>query len=197
MLETIREYGLEQLLASGEQEAARAAHAAYYLRLAEEADRWLWGPQLSTWLERLEREHDNLRAALAWSLEPVPGKEAGQRVELALRLGAALHRFWFSHGYISEGHTELSRALAANAGVTPAGRAKALVVAADLAYAYGDIRQVEIVAEVGLALARALGDALGMARAGPAWARGGLRQTRACQGTRAAGGEPGALSGPG
>ncbi len=165
MLETIREYGLEALTDQQEMETTCAAHAAYYLRLAEEADVWLWGPQLFAWLERLEREHDNLRAALAWSLEPVPGEEAGQRMEMALRLGGALHRFWFSHGHFSEGRTFLERALALSAGVTTVRRAKALVIAADLAYHHGDAQQVEALAEESLALSRAVGDALGIARA--------------------------------
>ncbi len=165
MLETIREYGLEALIDQQEMETTCAAHAAYYLRLAEEADVWLWGPQLFAWLERLEREHDNLRAALAWSLEPAPGEAAGQRMEMALRLVAALHRFWFSHGHFSEGRTFLERALAASAGVTTVRRAKALVVAADLAYSHGDAQQAEALAEESLALSRSLGDGLGIARA--------------------------------
>ena len=69
MLETIREYGLEALKTSGEMEATRRAQAVYYLRLAEEAEPELTGPQQIMWLERLEREHENLRAALHWSLE--------------------------------------------------------------------------------------------------------------------------------
>jgi predicted ATPase/class 3 adenylate cyclase/Tfp pilus assembly protein PilF len=165
MLETIREYGLEALTEQQELETTRAAYAAYYLQLAEEADVWLWGPHLFVWLERLEQEHDNLRAALVWSLEQVPGEEAGQRNEMALRLGGALHRFWFSHGHFSEGRIFLGQALAASAGVTTARRAKALVVAADLAFDQGDIQHVEALAEKSLALYRALGDVLGIARA--------------------------------
>jgi predicted ATPase len=64
LLETIREYGLEALETSGEMEAAQHAHALYYLALAEEAEAELEGPQQVRWLQRLEREHDNLRAAL-------------------------------------------------------------------------------------------------------------------------------------
>jgi len=165
MLETIREYALEALVESGEMVTIQAAHTAYYLRLSEEADVWLWGPQLFVWLERLEREHENLRAALAWSLEPVQGEEAGQRNEVALRLGGALHRFWFSHGHFSEGRIFLGQALAASAGVTTARRAKALVVAADLAFDVGDYERVEALAEESLVLSRAVGDELGIARA--------------------------------
>jgi hypothetical protein len=82
MLETIREYGLEVLTASGEME--------------------ITGPRQAIWLERLEREHDNLRVALQWGL--VPGED-GHRREIAVRLGGALRRFWIVHGHLSEGGT--------------------------------------------------------------------------------------------
>jgi non-specific serine/threonine protein kinase len=134
----------------------------YYVRLAEEADKWLWGKELFVWLER---EHDNLRAALAWSLERVPVEEAEQRKEVALRLGGALHRFWFSRGHFNEGRAFLERALAASSGLVTASRAKALVVAADLASDQGDMQPVETLAEESLALSREAGDALGIARA--------------------------------
>jgi len=90
MLETIREFGLEVLAASGEEEMTRQAHAAYYLALAEEAEPEYGGPQQVVWLERLEREHGNLRAALQWSIEPGATQ---QRIEIGLRLGGALRRF--------------------------------------------------------------------------------------------------------
>src|SRR5262249_27123254 len=69
MLETIREYGWETLTASGEAEATRKAHAAYYLALAKEAAPKLFGPQLAEWMRRLQQELDNLRAAMGWLLE--------------------------------------------------------------------------------------------------------------------------------
>ncbi len=90
LLETIREYGLEKLSERGELEATQHAHAAYYLRLSEEAEAQIECAQQVRWLERLEREHDNLRAALRWGLEPAPDEEGEQRRELALRLGGAL-----------------------------------------------------------------------------------------------------------
>jgi predicted ATPase len=87
MLETIREYALERLNARSEGEAQRKRHTNYYLALAERAEPETLGAQQVVWLERLEREHDNLRAALGWAI--------GQRQsEMALRLGAALWRFW-------------------------------------------------------------------------------------------------------
>src|SRR2546429_5724641 len=104
MLETIREFGLECLEALGEMEATQQAHAAYYLALAEKAERELGGPELVAWLDRLEWEHDNLRTALHWFLEQgkaegdVESKDGGQNIEMALRLGAALERFWVVRG---------------------------------------------------------------------------------------------------
>src|SRR5205823_1716748 len=92
MLETIREYGLEVLASGGEAEATREAHASYYLALAEQAELELSSPQQISWFERLEREHDNLRAALSWFLEQGPDM---QRSELAMRLSGALSQFWF------------------------------------------------------------------------------------------------------
>ena len=99
MLATIREYGLEALAASGEMASTRRAHAVYYLRLAEDAETEIGGPQQAAWLERLEREHDNLRAALLWSLEQAENEEATddeRSMEAALRLGGALRDFWES-----------------------------------------------------------------------------------------------------
>jgi predicted ATPase len=83
MLETLREYGLERLAPGGEAQATRQAHARYYLALAERAEPQLSSPQQLSWFERLEREHDNLRAALSWFLEQ--GSD-GQSSALALRL---------------------------------------------------------------------------------------------------------------
>ncbi|MFQ5794857.1 MAG: AAA family ATPase [Candidatus Bipolaricaulia bacterium] len=86
MLETIREYGLERLEASGEAEATQRTRADYYLALAEQAEPKLWGgPEQGEWLDRLEVEHDNLRAALAWC-------EQSGECEVGLRLGVALRR---------------------------------------------------------------------------------------------------------
>lgn len=96
MLETIRAYGLEQLLVRGEEAAVRAAHGRYYLALAEAASAQMHGPDQPDWLERLERDHDNLRATLRWAAD------SGE-TDIALRLGRALTLFWFFHGHFSEG----------------------------------------------------------------------------------------------
>jgi predicted ATPase/class 3 adenylate cyclase/DNA-binding SARP family transcriptional activator len=90
LLETVRQYGRDRLLESGEEEAVRERHRDYFLALAEEAEPQLRGPQQKAWMDRLEREHDNLRAALEWSFTEEGGAEA------ALRLTAALA--WFGWG---------------------------------------------------------------------------------------------------
>jgi len=163
MLETMREYGLEALVASGEVETARHAHAVYYLALAQEAEPELGGLQQVEWLERLEREHDNLRAALSWSLEPGLDEEDEQRSELGLRLGGALRESWIRCGHLSEGRSLLERALAASAGVATARRVKALVAPADLAFVQGNMTAMRSLAEEALVLCRQLGDRAGIA----------------------------------
>jgi predicted ATPase/DNA-binding CsgD family transcriptional regulator len=104
MLETIREYGWEALTERQEREAAQTAHAAYYLTLAEEAERALGSLQQQLWLERLGREYDNLRAALHWLRVQGSRLEGGdEAAELALRLEAALSWFWTLRGYQNDG----------------------------------------------------------------------------------------------
>jgi len=151
MLETIREYGLEALTASGENEVTRHAHTRYYLALAEEAPSKLFGVKQEVWYERLEREHDNLRAALNWLLKR---KEA----EMALRLGGALGTFWGKRGHFNEGQAFLERALTASKGVVTSARAKALVASAWLAWPQNDKDRMQQRAEESLALYRQLGD---------------------------------------
>ncbi len=158
MLETIREYGQELLASSGEAAAARQAHAEYFLQVAEEAVPALDGPLLASWLDRLEGEHDNLRAALHWLLE------AG-KTDMALRLGSALERFWVVRGYRNEGLTFLERALVGRAEAAPAVRAKALLVAARLSFMQSDYERGKALAQEGLALFRELGDKPGIALA--------------------------------
>src|SRR6266487_2682134 len=104
MLETMREYGLERLRESGEAQMCQRAHALYYLALAEEAELHLKGALQVQWWKRLEREIENLRAALAWLVEEGEG-------ELALRLSGALGWFWNIRGYWSEGRRWLEEAL--------------------------------------------------------------------------------------
>ncbi|MEZ4662697.1 MAG: LuxR C-terminal-related transcriptional regulator [Caldilineaceae bacterium] len=104
MLATIQEYAVELLTSSGEMDLAHRAHAAYFCTLAETAAQHLTGPAQRAWAEQMEREHNNLRAALAWSIERRSG-------DFAIRMGAALWRFWFTRGYVSEGRRWLSQIL--------------------------------------------------------------------------------------
>jgi DNA-binding CsgD family transcriptional regulator/tetratricopeptide (TPR) repeat protein len=162
MLETIREFGLECLVASGEAEVAQQAHAEYYLALAEAAEKNLEGTQHVMWLERLERERDNFRAALWWWLKQ---GEAGQGMEMALRLSTALRQFWSLRGNYSESRSFLERALAGSEGVVASVRAKALCAAARLALVQGDMYQAETLGEESLALYREIGETAGIAHA--------------------------------
>jgi len=162
MLETIREYGLERLSSSGEWEATQQAHADYYLWLAEEVEPHLWGPGQIRWLERLEQEHDNLRAALRWFVGQGASK---QSIEKALLLGAALRSFWMIRGYYSEGRTFLEQALARSEGIETTVRAKGLWAATTMANFQGDNDRAEALSQESLALHRQLGDRRGIAYA--------------------------------
>ena len=162
MLETIREYGLETLTESNEMSITRQAHARYFLTLAEQAESELGGPQQALWLGRLEREHDNLRAAMRWSI----GDDGnGGNREIALRLGGALRRFWQMHGHLNEGQIFLERVLLASEGfkVSTQARAKALIAAATLASTQNDYDRVETYCQQSLVLFRELGDQFGIA----------------------------------
>lgn len=158
MLETIRAYALERLAESGEAERLRRRHAAYYLALAEAAEPRLTGSEQATWFDRVEAEHDNLRAALGWLLEQGTG-EAGAR------LTAALWRFWYARGYLSEGRRWLEAALGERNATPDDLRAKVLYAAGVLAYAQGDYAAGGALQEESLTLRRALGDKAGIAQA--------------------------------
>jgi tetratricopeptide (TPR) repeat protein len=109
LLETIHEYALERLAEAGEEEQTRRRHAGHYAAFAEQAISQLHGREGLAWLDRLEAEHDNLRAALSWSLEA--GAADGERVATGLRLVQALGPFWYRHGYAAEGRRWLERAI--------------------------------------------------------------------------------------
>ena len=151
LLETIREFGLEQLAARGEEPAARQAHAAHFLALAEEAEPHALLPEQEPWLARLGAEHDNLRAALAWL------EQAGQG-EAMLRLAGGLVRFWHIRSHYAEGRNWLERALALGGDAPVALRARALGDAGWLSVDQGDTRGAEALIGESLALWRALGD---------------------------------------
>jgi len=180
MLHTVREFGLEVLASAGETVATRQPHAAYYLALAEQADPHLQGSEQTSWLVRLEQEHENLRAAISFLLEQArleAGTHEGQQDELALRLCMALYRFWLNRGYMREGLAFLEQALATHEGVAAPLRARALFGAADLAFGLDDMQRAETRGSESLELFRQQGDKVGMADAllllgGSAWARG-------------------------
>jgi predicted ATPase/DNA-binding SARP family transcriptional activator/Tfp pilus assembly protein PilF len=158
MLETIREYALERLAERGEDADLRRRHAEYFADLAEAAEPELTGASQSDWLERLEADHDNIRAALGW----VSGQADG---ELQLRLAAAVSRFWYVRGFLTEGRRWLEVALAPDGyGRRPALQAKAFRVASALAVMQGDYRAARELCENGLALYRSLDDVPGVAR---------------------------------
>jgi predicted ATPase/transcriptional regulator with XRE-family HTH domain len=156
MLETIREYALERLEASGETQSLRQRHAAYYLKQAELA---LQGVEQRRWLTHLECEHDNLRATLAWS------QSSDGDVQLGLRLGGGLWLFWLLRGYVSEGRAWLADllALAQPRNIVPSIQAKALHGAGVLATYQGDYIQTVALCHESLALYRILGDMRGVA----------------------------------
>src|SRR6266699_1646026 len=179
MLETIREYALESLESHGETQAARRAHATYFLALAEEAEQGMTGPQQAVLLERLEQEHDNLRAAMQWSTS---NAEEGKAI--ALRLGGALSPFWYVRAYFSEGRDFLERALSRCDEVAAPVQARALYAASQLHEALGSLDRAEEFYEQSLALYRELGDTLGIANclhllADISWGRGNLAEARA------------------
>ena len=151
LLETIREYGVELLDASGETEITREAHAGYYLKLVDEAEPHLKGVQQTTWLARLEQEQENLRAALSWFIER--GEE-----ESALHFCGALWWFWRPRGYWSEGRRWLEAALGLPQARGPTvARARALWAAGDLAYYQDGDLTARSLLEEGVSLCRALG----------------------------------------
>ncbi|HEU0113928.1 MAG TPA: LuxR C-terminal-related transcriptional regulator, partial [Thermomicrobiales bacterium] len=152
MLETIREYAGERLAASGEADATRAAHAAWFLALAERAQLAPIAPGHEPWLDRFEAERGNLRAALAWLAE------RGERGAL-LRLAAGLRWFWYVHGPYDEAREWLTRGLAAgDAADLTAGRAAGMLGL--LTIYRGDLDQAGALIERALALCRQAGDAL-------------------------------------
>jgi predicted ATPase/DNA-binding winged helix-turn-helix (wHTH) protein len=132
MLQTIREYALEKLEASGEQASTKRSHAAYCLVLAEEAAAEDCGAEGAEWLERFAFEHDNFRAGLDWLTETGDA-------EWGLRLGAALFRFWETREYLAEGRDRLGKLLKLAGAVAPTkARARALSAAGVLATGQGD-----------------------------------------------------------
>ena len=173
LLETIRQYAREQLLQAGaaEAKAVRGRHVAFFLALVEQAAPALRGGEQVVWLARLEAEHDNLRAALQWTRQPAGMSVPLGGPEVSLRLAGGLARFWYLHGYWSEGRGWLRPALA-SPGPEPApaslrrARAEAL---AGLAWLMDENGEDIPLYQASLALARELDDRVGMATALRGW----------------------------
>jgi non-specific serine/threonine protein kinase len=157
LLETVRQYGWEKLLESGEAVEIRLRHAGFFLELAEAAEPAIMGPGQEAWVERLEQEHDNLRAALGWLWEE-------GEAERGLRLAGALGRFWWFRGYFSEGRAQLGEflELAGAASGRTAARAKALhtlgvLIYRSADYSAGDQEVARSLLEEGVEIYRELG----------------------------------------
>jgi predicted ATPase/DNA-binding SARP family transcriptional activator/DNA-binding CsgD family transcriptional regulator len=150
MLEPVRQYARARLQESGEAEGVLRRHVEFFLMLAEKAEPELRGPRQEAWLERLEAEHDNFRAALSWALQ------RGE-AELGLQLSAALVEFWHLHVHHNEARRWLEEALTKES-APPSVRVKALERAGFLAWEQGDYERAEALGEEGLGLARRLGE---------------------------------------
>ena len=159
MLETIREFAMEQAVAGGRWDGLRERHAALFRELAETSAGQVMGSTKRQWLDRLEQEHDNLRAAFAWAQET-------EAAETALLLSASLWRFWQMRGYLGEGLERAMQALALpHSHEHPSSRADTLSAAAGLAYWLGDSERSRSLYLEEIAARTALGDRRGLAEA--------------------------------
>ena len=164
MLETVREYAWEQLDRLGMLPAARRAHARYFLTLAERADPHLRAQDQLPWYFHLEREHNNLRAALRWLLDA--GREEGHSEQAAgLRLAGALSWFWWTRGYIEEGARWLDEALVRTPDADPALRARALRSAGTMLAYRGAVNRAATLLDEALTLAQRCQDRAEVAQA--------------------------------
>lgn len=155
--ETIRAYGRECLSNSEEALAIRRQHAKFFLNFAEQIEPELLGPSQELCLDRLETEHENLRSVVEWC------SETGE-VDIGLRLGGALWRFWSTRGYLGEGRERLARLLRACKTSSPSkAMMKALYAAGVLAEAQGDYAAARSHFEKNLSIQRELGDKWGIA----------------------------------
>jgi len=157
MLETIREYARERLVAASEDERVRDRHLDYFLALAETLEARLMGAEQAVWVLRLDAEHENMRAAMEWDLIAA-GSSGG------LRICAALLRFWYMRGYLAEGRRWFARVLGKpGVGEQTAERAKGLNAAGALAWRQGDYSAARVQYEESLVIRRKLGDRRGIA----------------------------------
>lgn len=156
MLETLREFAHEQSVLQAEEEIIQQRHARYFAALATQVDHHLRTGDQAMWLDQLEREHDNLRAALRWLI--------GHDAEAAQQMGGALRRFWFMRGHFVEGRRWLEEALAASE-LPTLGRANALLAAGHFAQVQDQMEEGLRLVEESLVLFRRFNDRVGMATA--------------------------------
>ncbi len=161
LLQTLSEYGVEQLAEAGELQTIRAAHAAYFLSWTERIVPYLFGAEQIRWLDRLDQEYENVRTALEWMTAGT--EEATEQAEQSLRLGVALLGYWEIRGYFREGLAYLERALANSRGSAPSMRAQALHGAGFLALMQDDNERAELFLRESQSLFRESGDRPGMA----------------------------------
>jgi non-specific serine/threonine protein kinase len=169
MLETIRQYAAERLDHTGEAEEVRQSHARFFVHMAEDAEPHLRGPDQAKWRAQLDKELDNLRAALTWASEGSPD-EPGSRIEVGLRIASALYLFWQTHNYLGEGRAWLESLLARPEsemvdGVDKTVLARAFSRAGFTTTLYSEHAKARLYNERSLALYRQLGDKLGIAAA--------------------------------
>lgn len=156
MLETLRQYGQERLSEGGYRETTQERHASYFLDFAHAAEPELIGQHEAEWLNRLDSEHDNLRAALGWCVQ-------NDMQEMELGLAGAIWRFWLVRGYLEEGRRWLEGALSKSVDAPPESRANALNGAAGLAWHQGDFRRAQEHLEEALEIRRESDDTKGIA----------------------------------
>jgi excisionase family DNA binding protein len=157
MLETVREFALEQLIDAGEEDAARSAHAAFSLDLIQRAEPALWASTHGELLDQIETEHDNVRGALTWAMAHEP--------DTALRLASAMGPFWSKRSYWTEGRSWLERVLRTLVLDGTIDRAIALGRAGVIAGDQGDHDEARLYYEESQAIAARLGDGAVEARA--------------------------------
>ncbi|MBI1743002.1 tetratricopeptide repeat protein [Candidatus Acetothermia bacterium] len=175
LLDTVRQYAAENLESCGEASAMRKRHGEFFSHLAESSRTALRGPHQVAWLDRLETNHDNLRAALTWNLVHNP--------KIGLRMAHGLQHFWSVRGHLSEGRRWIEASLVVE-DFFPVDRAEALNRAGIMASEQGDYKQAITRYEESLALWRQLGDKRGIVTTlnnlgGIAWARGDFPRARA------------------
>jgi predicted ATPase len=151
MLEVLREYALEELAAAGETEAVQRRHWTYFLDLIEAIEPGPKEPDLPAWMKQLEEEHDNLRAALTWTLEQ-------NEVEAALRIAGAVWKLWQIHGHVEEGMQWMEMILSRSQGQTSVARAKVLWGAGWLGMVTGNLSQSRKYFEEGAVISRKRND---------------------------------------